>query len=124
MKVCNIFPFYKTSGYKIFHFQCRKSSNLNHTYLFSRLSGESDLCKVFVKSLRQVNRPPEGTSVREIENFVLSNYQISYQQVIQEFMLYILFFLLHKDCYKKDINLKNNIILKNLQMYLLASELF
>ena len=49
-------------------------------FYFSRLSGDSDLCKVFVKSLREVHRSPDGTTIREIENFVLSNYQISYQQ--------------------------------------------
>merc|ERR1712242_209151 len=53
-----------------------RSKNHNKTL---KLSVESDLCKVFVKCLREVNHP-EGTTIREIENFVISNYQISYQQ--------------------------------------------
>ena len=45
-----------------------------------RLGPDSDLSKVFVKAVRELNEL-EGSSVRAVENYVLSAYQVSYEQV-------------------------------------------
>ena len=45
-----------------------------------RLAPDSDLSKVFVKAVRELAEV-EGSSVRSVENYVLSVYQVTYQQV-------------------------------------------
>jgi hypothetical protein len=57
-----------------------------------RLSPESDLTKVLVKAVRELAEP-EGSTVRAVEKFVHTVYEIEVEQVPSTVYITILYFI-------------------------------
>ena len=55
-----------------------------------KLSPASDLTKVFVKAVRELGEI-DGSTIRSIEKFVVSSYEIEFEQVILKNILLILY---------------------------------
>ena len=77
---CSVRPVKKLNRIPYFEFVPMFCLNLLLSLVMFRLAPDSDLSKVFVRALRELNEQ-DGSTVRTVENFVLSAYQVSYTQV-------------------------------------------
>ena len=77
---CSVRPVNKLNRISYFELVPMFCLNLLLSPVMFRLAPDSDLSKVFVRALRELNEQ-DGSTVRTVENFVLSAYQVSYTQV-------------------------------------------